>query len=559
MRRLYVFVLLALVAALGLGSFSGFRAEGEVSHLLQQKVGKGWDSPQRVPLSLLSYAVERNYNAKIEKIWPILGKGDRLAAYGIDLDVKPYSRTLWTGIPPATALIVSADLSQDAVLAEYHGAKIEYMFSCPEPEKLYLSHEIGIISLCGGKPMVGGKTLSSEVFSSVVEDRFVLSEVKNLKPKISSLWDKFLRASSAERVYFTEFDWVYPISVDLNGLHFQSIITGDPHSDTHGGPGFYWPYWGNPINAVGVAASYAKLVWYGEKWKLIKVKVTDARSKLGTLYCDKTLASRGLGLFIYPDGTCDEKVRTTVPETLISEALWGFYLRNEWFWQHHRYFNTGADVVLPYVRPYGRFRYENWTKPAWEDTEGWYRYLKERTKERAIMFADSLDWAPYGIPGSMTPWQIPCGWDEGKKLVCNFTPTGDTVCGYGACWKIPAGFTFINPRALRNWPGWLYPPRDYADLPPAMTFPTRVMAYQGDLVTIKAERVWDAEGEKVSYFLESPFPVVNKTENSFTIRVQATPRREYVIWVTYTDGVNRVRHPVFVYVFPTFELGGDNS
>ncbi len=241
-----------------------------------------------------------------------------------------------------------------------------------------------------------------------------------------------------------------------------------------------------------------------------------------------------------------------------SKDFWGFYLRNEWFWQHHRYFNTGADVVLPYIRPYGRFRYENWTKPAWEDTEGWYRYIKERVKKRAVMFQESLDHAPYGIPGSMLPWGIPCGWDDGKKLLCHFSTYRDGYCMLGTCWHIPAGFNFVNPRALRNWPGWLYPPRDYADLPPAMTFPTRVMAYQGDLVTIKAERVWDAEEEKVSYSLESPFPVVNKTENSFTIRVQATPRREYVIWVTYTDGVNRVRHPVFVYVFPTFKLG-DNS
>ncbi len=30
-------------------------------------------------------------------------------------------------------------------------------------------------------------------------------------------------------------------------------------------------------------------------------------------------------------------------------------------------------------------------------------------------------------------------------------------------------------------------------------------------------------------------------------------------FVMVTDGINRAHHPVFVYVFPTFKLEGDNS
>ncbi len=562
MRKIYIIISLFLSGVLSLGFFQGFSTEKDATHLLVQKVGSGWESPQRVPITLIAYAAEKNYGAEVERIWPILGKGDRLAAYGVDLKAKPYERNLWRGIPGATALILSASFDDDAVLAEYHGAKIEDMFACPNPEKLYLTHEIGIVSICNGKPMVGKKVLSPEVFRSVVEDLHLVPERSRADQRVSLLWDRFLRAAGGERVYFTEFDWVYPISLFFNGLHFVPIIIGAPHSENHGGVGYYWGYWVPTIDMVGLSAAYARFVWYGQRTETVRVQVRDLRMKeiIDAPTCDKEIAGRGFGLYVYPDGTCNTggKVRTTIPETLVPKPVWDFYKRNDWFWQHHRYYNTGVQVVMPFLGPYGRFRYENWTKPAWEDTAGWYRYLKERVRKRAIMLEDSLDQAPYGIPGSMTPYFTACGWDDGKQLICHFSTYRDEYIMLGVGWNIPAGFTFVSPRALRNWPGWLYPPQDYTDLPPAMTFPTRVMAYQGDEVTIEAERVWDAEGENVSYTIDSPFPLIKKGKNSFTILAQGKPRKEYVIWVEYTDGVNKVVHPVFVYVFPTFSVGDNH-
>ena len=569
MRKKAIYILFAL--ALGAGLFMGFgpsvNLPKDASHLLALgRVGQGWDSPQRVPLALAVWAVERNYQGKVEKIYPILGKDDRLVAYGIDLAVEPYPPSLWKGMPPATALILSANFSGPAVLAEYHGTFIRDLFprGCPKPDRLYLSKRAAVIVKYGGKYFVASREQNPEAVKASLEDKLVLSEKRDAKPRVSLLWDRFLRATSGgKRVYFTELDWSYPPGIDTNGLKMRAPIgPGDPGYVDHGCDrfGLYWGYCADNLDNVGAMANMIRFRWKGERTRLVKVRMVPGGYYAG---CDPGTAGRGFGLFIFPDGDCaSSKTIETIPRFWVTKDYWDFTLWNEWLWEHHRWYNTGYYVINHYLSKYGaNIRWEFYQAPPFDNGPAWFNYVKERLLQGAMMIAPSFPGytAPYyGVKDSMRAYVFPCGWDDAKQLLCMYSIVKAGLCSkaLGGCFYWPAGFSFVTPKAFGLPPAWVYPPAPFSDLAPTMTFPTRVMAYQGDRVRIEADVVWDREGEGVSFQVEeSPFPVVEKGKNYFVIEADAPAREEYVIWLSYSDGVNKVVHPVFVYVFPTFKVG----
>ncbi len=252
-------------------------------------------------------------------------------------------------------------------------------------------------------------------------------------------------------------------------------------------------------------------------------------------------------------------------KTLVPEPYWEFLQRNVYLWKHHRYYNTGASVVLPFLTRYGRFRYETNAHPPFPRDIGhkaarplWFRYYKEKLLQRAIVIEDAFEMCPTDYPEVVEPGMVVAGWDEEKSVVAVFTATGEiAVGGPTGGYVIPPGLSWVAPDRIGYYHGWLYPPVSFTNSPPALYFPTRAEVKEGEELKIVADGSWDKEGDKITWEIEeSPFQVVERGVRHFTILADR-PEGNYVIWIRYSDGHHTIHHPIVVHVFPTFYFGGE--
>jgi len=540
--------------------------------LQRTEVSSGWNVPSRAPLDFVDYALERTYGRRASKVWPLVGKEGKLVAYAIDLAPAELPKNVVMGMRPASAVIVSASLTRDAIIGELHGPRFSELFPCKAPQKIVLTQGTALAFRCGGR-WIAGYGSGKEVTEDWVEENAdIPPKEERAVSHLPESWRAFLSGDSSGRVYFTEFDECYPIDHNAT-FGVDNITLGDPHGDTHGcNPGLYWNYEGDWIQMIGLIAGYARLVWKVQKYGFKEAFLQDFSrpptdefgERINSTYHTGVFFSHwvNLGIYIYPE---IDGQPPTIRKTLISEDYHAFGERNRHFWNTHRFFNTGAEVVLPFLQKYGRFVYENSIRPPFKREVGvsaardaWFHYYKERLLKRAILIFDALDrnHQPYGIPDSIAPDITVAGWDDSKKLICAFTAAGTQwIGGPGGDMTIPPGYSWWAAERLANYPGFLYPPVSFSNTPPSLAFPTRGTVKEGETLTFVASLVWDREGEPVNWEIEeSPFTVLEKGSRSFKILADRS-EGNYVIWIKYSDGKNTVRHPIVVHVFPTFSFG----
>lgn len=540
------------------------------------KVSSGWESVSRAPLDLVDYALSRTYGRRSEKIWPLTGKAGALVGYAIDLEPSNLPKNIVMGMRPTSAVILSSSLHHYAVIGELHGPRFSDLFPCKAPERIVLTRGTALAFRCNGR-WIAGYGRGKEVTPEWVEEYADVPPKK--KGPVSHLpksWVSLLSGENSGRVYFTEFDECYPIDHNATfGVDYISL--GDPHGDTHGfNPGLYWNYGGDYIQMIGLIAGYARLVWKGKKYPTKEAYIIDytkvPEKKFGERvncpYFTTEFFSHWLSLGIYvrpEDQLYPNAWPPTFPKTLISEDYHTFGERNRRFWNTHRFFNTGKEVVVPFLQRYGRYVNENAIRPPFKREVGvlaskdaWFSYYKERLLKRAVLIYDALDrnHHPYGIPDAITPTPTVAGWDDSKKLICAFTASGvQWIGGPGGDKTIPPGYSWWSPERLATYPAFLYPPVEFIDTPPSLAFPTRATVKEGKTLTFLATLKWDREGKPISWEIEeSPFTILEKGDRSFKILADK-PEGNYVIWIKYSDGKNTVRHPIVVHVFPTFIFG----
>ncbi len=543
---------------------------------------EGWESPQRVPLAYVREGLRLAYGRGVKTIWAISDPEGRLAAYGVDLEAPPYEKNTFHGIPPVRSVILSASLEEPAFTAAF-SVPIESLFSCPQPEQLVLVRKFALVSRCGDSWRLGREKLTASWVR-----RFAYRSPLKAKPgpvKVSRTWDALLRAeaSSSGVIVMPEFDAVWPI--DHNATWGIKGIT--PSENHNCGAYKYYNFTGSVIVLGGVMASAARLIWKGEKYTFKPAVVqyeergSPAPKEINywepthTFYCVHWVPA---GVMTdYPEMTCEKESKVNplwwsgyltpiARKTIIPYDYWKFAERNaEVYKSSRRYTTTWASIFVPLFNSYGRFVYENSVRPPFVRDIGreaarplWYRYFKERLLKRALFVEAAYEGVtPAGYPGFVAPGPLPAGWDDAKSLIAVFAPEGWWVIGGpSGGYIIPPGYTWIAPELLGTGPpGWVYPPSEFVNSPPAVSFPTRVIVREGEEFTLKADTHWDREGEKITWEVEdSPFTVVEKKDWSLTLLADL-PENHYVVWIKYTDGRRAVHHPVVVYVAPTYKFG----
>ncbi|GEM_PF-2258506 len=581
MRKITALLFLLLVPLVGM------HLPGDVDYYLNKGIlhmtpsVKGWEAASRAPLDLVDYAIERTYGRRPAHIYPLEGKDHLLVAYAIDLEDARVGRGERHGIPPASAVVISAYLTEEPFLAELHGPRFSAAMPCRNPEALVLTRRLALVARCSNEwraVPAGRKTPTWWI------DQERQSPPENISRVVSALhptWDAFVRGklASSQKVLFEEFDEVYPISFAKTWG-----IRGVPHRQhpDHEWYG-YWFYSNIVIETVGVMASAAYLRWREQRYDFGSAFLIDRDDPflgpvqaylcsywipLGVYMVDEQEREIGLGCGNANDGS--PGVISSFPRTPVPRPFWEFAKRNQWFWENHRLYNRGYDVVVPFLSKFGRYVNENHLKPPdvtevgrKKSRDAWWRYLKERLLRGGIMIPSALSFPVMGIDGIVSPGYTVAGWDDGKRLIAVYSPLGIFIKwspnggtspnNGGSIYEFP-GYVFVAPEYAGDWPAWLYPPRPLENMPPAVAFPTRALVNEGDEVEFVADAHWDREGEKITWRVEeSPFPVVEKGPWSFKIQVDQ-PEGNYVIWVAYSDGGRSVHHPIVIHVFPTYRF-----
>ena len=537
-----------------------------------------WVVPERVLVDEVEEAARnillRRFPGRysIKAIYPLCdGEGD-LAGYAVEFKAAEAERRIYrNGLPPLQMIVFSARRFMPPILWESYSVGMSHLLGPFRRAGLRVDRIVlaagpgfyfragGRYWTAGGRPVDESVVRSGDVRRTMEAFGFTLKHFRRERKAAEFVrdWQHVLLGYDPykDKVAFTELEFFVPVYVqklwDLEGLRGMGDL--------------YWDFVIDHFLNVAALVQYGELVYRGRRYGMRKTEIMDlakekerARNENGgVLNLNAHLIDYDFDYW-WDLGVLSSSEKPNDRWSWESEILWEWGERNRYFWHTNRS-ATGLKVAGEFVRSKG-YEVKTWYWPPdpfetdmWGDElwQLWHDWHVSFLKKRIIGFdVYDLHW------GVFSPDIITGGWSKTNNLVGLYNSIGTDVYWFYGYIKFYPGVNFYHPvySVGRNY-GYLMPPREFTNIPPALGIPSRVIAYEGEEIEFEVG-VWDAEGDSVSWVLEEfPFKVEEKRADYLRFKIDK-PAGAYYAWVRYSDGHNTVYHPIHFLLRPTLYLGG---
>ncbi len=549
-----------------------------------------WVVPERVLVDEVEEAARnillRRFPGRysIKAIYPLADGDGALAGYAVEFEASERERRIYrNGLPPLRMIVFSARRFMPPVLWESYSVGMSHLLA-PfrraglRVERIVLAAGPGFYLKAGGRYWTAGgrpvdesyvrdcdikRTLQAFGFTleSYRRDRKVADEVVRDWEHIFLGYDPY-----KDKVAFTELEFFVPLYVQKHWGLEGIDITEDP-VHIYDSPYGHWSFAVNAFHTTAALLQYSELVYRGRRYGMRKTEVMDLKKE----YLKRGDNQRNVkDVTWYIDywveiGVFSDAMERRDRYSWESEVLWQWGEHNRRLWEGKRYGLEGEEVAGAFIRSMG-YQIKTYYYPPWPWQTSmpperlwkvWHDWHLSFLKKRIIGFDTYYPPGRFeGVKNSCEPWIVIGGWGKSSQLIGLYTGTADQMASsvYGTKTFLP-WINFYHPMySVGDW-GYLMPPRQFTNIPPALGIPSRVIAYEGEEIEFEIG-VWDAEGDKVEWILEEfPFKVKEKRADYLRFKIDK-PAGAYYAWVRYSDGHNTVYHPIHFLIRPTLYLGG---